>query len=156
MAYDLHANLPDGTATPGYEEWNEILQSIRAALFNPIPLGGSLDTGHPGSSYQRVVSGVPFVLPSAVEGGGVWKARVFLVCEDAAVTITPKIRNVTDGSDAVIGDACSGTAADWSGTNQQQTLTFTPTVGKVYELWATKSAETKECWLVGTLQRTDA
>ncbi len=50
MAYGLHADLPGGTATPGYEEWNQLLGSIRAGLFNPIFMGGSLDTSHPGSS----------------------------------------------------------------------------------------------------------
>lgn len=156
MAYGLHTNLPGGTATPGYEEWNQLLDSIRAAVFNPMPAGGSLDTGHPGSSYQRIVNAVPLYIPAARETGGIWRARVFAVCEDAAVTITPKVRNVTDGTDAVTGSACSGTAAAWTGTNQIQTLTFTPTAAKAYEVWATKSADTKECWLVAVWERVDS
>jgi len=159
MSYGLYANLPNGLAEPGYEEWNQILDSIRAALWKPLFLGGSLDTSHPGTSYQRVVGCVPFVVPSAIENGGVWKLRVFMVCEDAAVTITAKLRNVTDGTD-VTGSttgACSGTAADWSGTNQNAlTGALTLTAGKVYELHAIKSANTKQCWIVGYLQRTDA
>ena len=140
----------------GREKFNLLLAAVRAAIYNPIPLGGSLDTAHPGDSYQRVVGCVPFKLPSTVEAGGVWKAHVLMDCEDAAVTITPKIRNVTDGTDAVIGSACSGTDDAWTGTGQDQLLTFTPAVGKIYELWAMKSGLTKECWIVGTLRRTDA
>ena len=156
MAYGLHADLPGGTATPGYEEWNQLLGSIRAALFNPIPLGGSSTEPHPGAAYQRVTHAVPFQVPATEQTGGVWKARVYLKCEDAAVTITPKIRNITDGSDEVVGDACSGTSDAYTGTNQNQLLTFTPAVGKIYELHAVKSDTTKDCWVVGTLQRTDS
>lgn len=156
MAYGLHADLPGGTATPGYEEWNQLLGSIRAAVFNPIPLGGSSTEPHPGAAAQRVAHAVPFQVVAAEQTGGVWKARVYLICEDAAVTITPTIRNITDGSDAVVGSACSGTSAAYTGTNQNQLLTFTPAVGKIYELWAAKSANTKDCWCVGTLQRTNS
>lgn len=152
----IQANLPGGTATPGYEEWNDILNHIRAALFNPMPLGGSSTEPHPGAAYQRVTHAVPFELPAAEQALGVWKARVYLRCEDAAVTITPKIRNLTDATDAVTGSACSGTSDAYSGTNQNQTLAFTPVAGKVYELQAIKSATTKDCWCVGTLQRTNS
>lgn len=156
MAYGLHADLPDGTATPGYEEWNQLLGSIRAVAFAPAPLGGSSTEPHPGAAYQRVPHAVAWQVPATEQTGGVFKARVYLTCEDAAVTITPKIRNITDGSDAVTGSACSGTAADYSGTNQNQLLTFTPTVGKIYELWAVKSATTKDCYCHGWIQRTNS
>lgn len=138
----------------GMEKLNKLLESLRAAVFAPIPLGGSLSTGHPGTTAQRVINAQPFVLPHADYGGGTWRARVFCVCEDGGVaTITPKIRNVTDDEDAVTGSACSGEAADWSGTNQQQVLTFTPGVGKIYELWATKSSASAQCWITGWLER---
>lgn len=140
----------------GFAEYNLLLAAARAALYSPIPLGGSSSQPHPGTAYEKVLHANPFQVPSAVEATGTWKARVYLKCEDAAVTITPKIRNLTDASDAVVGSACSGTADDYSGTNQNQLLTFTPAVGKLYELQAIKSADAKECFCIGTIARTDS
>jgi hypothetical protein len=146
-----------GTTDVGFEAFNLVLESVRAAAFCGFPLGGSLDTGHPaGAGYSRVVNGVPWMLPDAASAGGVFAARVFAICENAATTITPKIRNVTDSSDAVVGSACSGTSANWSGTGQNQSLAFTPATTKIYELHAAKSADNHQCWIIGYLQRTEA
>lgn len=153
----IHANLPDGTAMPGYEEWNDLLNHIRAALWNPLPAGGSRERPHPGTSYQRVVDAVPLKIPAAEQLPGVWRCRVYLVCVNGAVTITPKVRKINGTpADAVIGAAASGTDADaFTGTNQQQLLEFTAAAGDIYELQAQKSANTADCYAIGVWERSN-
>src|SRR5205814_1632704 len=99
-------------------------------------------------------------VPSSVENVATWKLRSFLRCEDAAVTITMKLRDLTSAAD-VTGSttgACSGTASDYSGTNQSQLSgALTLTAGHIYQVQAIKSADTKQCWVdAAYLQRTDA
>lgn len=157
MAYGLHADLPDGTATPGYEEWNQLLGSIRAAIFgSPGDMGGDIDTPHAGASYRRIARSRPFQLPAAEQGGGVWKVRCYCKCVNAATTITPRVRNITTGTDIVTGSACSGTSDAFTGTNQNQLLTWTPTPGELYEVWATKSDLLNDCFITTRLERTNS
>ncbi len=75
-----------------------------------------------------------------------------LVClrvENAAISVTPRIYNVTDASVPTQSGAaaCSAIAADFSGSNQRQTLTLTPTTGKKkYVVQVQKSADTYQVW----------
>lgn len=156
MAYGLHSDLIE-SSEPGFEEWNQLLASIKAALFgSPGDMGGCRDTPHPGSTAQRIPRSRPFQIPAAEQGGGVWKVRCYIICDNAATSLTPKVRNITDGSDEVTGSAATGTAADYSGTGQNQFLTFTPVAGKIYEVWATKSNELNDCYITTRLERTNS
>jgi len=127
-----------------------------AAVFCRHELGGSRATADAvtGTSYQDAFNYRDFIIPDAASAGAVWVAEVELVCENAATTITPRIRNITDSSDAVVGAACAATT--WGGTNSYQTLSFTPVVGKRYRLQFIKSDDVYGCWGVGAMRRTNA
>ena len=121
--------------------------SLVAHDFEIIPLGGSRVHGLAGTSYQDAIDYIDFEIPDADYDGGTWTAEVNLLCENAATTVTPKIRNITDSSDAVVGSAHSSTS--WA----TQSLAFTPTVGKAYRLMLVKSDDVYACWAIGSMQR---
>lgn len=150
----------NASSRPGFEELDQILDSIKAAIWAPQFAGGSLDLSpHPysGGAYSLVTGYVPLRVPAAEQSGGVWVCEVYCLCEDGTVTITPRVRRLTSGgSDIVTGSACSGTSSDFSGTGQLQSLSFTPTVGEVYALQAAKSAGTKRNWILGKWYRTNS
>lgn len=86
--------------------------------------------------------------------GVVIQVRVRLRVEDASISVTPRIYNVTDAAVATTSGAaaCSATATDFSGSNQQQTLALTPASGKKkYKLQITPSAATFRAWASGIL-----
>jgi hypothetical protein len=87
------------------------------------------------------------------QGGLTYQARVEVRVADPGVSITPKIRNLTDGTDAGTGVACSATALDYSGTNQKQTIAITLASGiKKYRLQYTVSNVSFQTWMVGELE----
>lgn len=64
-----------------------------------------------------------------------FQARVEVRTQHATMTLTPKVRNVTDGTDAGTGAACAAGYSDYSGTNQKQTIALTVATGvKKYRL----------------------
>lgn len=157
--------LGDVSGTPVFtaadHAWYEHFEAFRASQVAESHasffLGGSLQSGPDGTAWEIAINGQLFQVPASKYGGFVYVAKILLVCEDAAVTITPRIYNLTDASVAVTGTACSGTdAAAFTGTNQKQTLSFTPTVAKDYILQFQKSANTKWCAGIGHVQRTEA
>lgn len=82
-------------------------------------------------------------------------ARLRVECRtlNAGTSVTPKLRNVTDGTDAGVGVACSATAADYSGANQKQTITVTLATGvKKYRLQGTPSNTTNGTFVIGQLE----
>ncbi len=86
--------------------------------------------------------------------GVVIQVRVRLRVENAAISVTPRIYNVTDSSVATTSGAaaCSATATDFSGSNQQQTLALTAVSGKKkYKVQITPSAATYQAWASGVL-----
>lgn len=75
------------------------------------------------------------------QGGITYQARVEVRTANPGCSITPKIRNVTDSTDAGTGAACTATNVDYSGTNQRQTITITLAGGvKKYRLQYTLGA----------------
>lgn len=123
-------------------------QNEEAAIFqNRMYVGGSRSVAVMGTGYQDPWDYVPMTNPSSVEVGGVYSVEVDLQCEDAATTITPKIRNVTDSTDTVIGSAHASTSVG------SQTLSFTPVAGKVYRLMFVKSDDLFAAYGIGFLQR---
>ncbi len=86
--------------------------------------------------------------------GVVIQVRVRVRVENAGITVTPRIYNVTDSSVPTQSGAaaCSATAADFSGSNQQQTISLTPVSGKKkYKVQITPSAATYQAWASGVL-----
>lgn len=89
------------------------------------------------------------------QGGITYQARVEvrIAGNAAGMTITPKIRNVTDGVDAGVGTACSASAGDFSGTNQKQTIALTIATGvKKYRLQYTLSSISCQTQLTGEIE----
>lgn len=133
------------------EEYTKLRDAILAAVFAPgLRIGGSRTAAVAGTGYQDAEDYLDFRVPDAASAGAVYNVYVDLLCEDASTTITPKIRNITDSSDAVVGSASSSTS--WA----EQTLSFTPVVGKKYRLMFVKSDDAHKCLGIGFLQRTAA
>jgi hypothetical protein len=83
----------------------------------------------------------------------VFRFRVECRTEDASTSVTPKVRNVTDSTDAALGAACTATAADYSGADQVQTLTISRTPAtKKYRLQATVENGDFPTYLIGYLE----
>lgn len=133
--------------------YNKLKDSIIANSHAVYPLGGSRSIAIPtgATTYQDAPEYIEFEVPTTTYGSYVYKAIVEVRTENAATTVTPKIRNVTDASDAVVGSA--GTATAW-GT--YQTLTFTVAAGKKYRLMASKSDDVYQAWIIGVVRRTHA
>lgn len=79
------------------------------------------------------------------------QARVMVRVEGGspAISVTPRIYNLTDASVPTQSGAaaCSAAALDFSGTNQKQTITLTPAAGKkTYVIQVQKSADTERVW----------
>lgn len=140
-----------GTFEAGADSFFEkIRQQAIAAVFFCLPLGGSRSQSVTGVVYQDAINYVDFTMPDADSVGGVYKALVDVLCENAATSITPKIRNITDSSDAVVGSASTSTS--WA----SQTLSFTPAAGKTYRLQFIKGDDVYGAFGMGRLQRTAA
>lgn len=94
-------------------------------------------------------------IDGTLQSGQTYQARVEVRTSNPSISITPKIRNITDSTDAGTGAACTATAADFSGTNQKQTIALTiPTGVKKYRLQYTLGANGQLCetWAVGEIE----
>jgi hypothetical protein len=135
----------------GYEQFQQIRDAARAAVYNPPAwLGGSRRFSVQGTGYQDAYDAVPLIVPDTPSSGATYRVKVSLRTADAGTTITPRVRNITDASDAAVG------SAENSITFNEQTLTFAPVVGKEYRLQFVKSNDDAPCWGFGVLQRTDS
>lgn len=111
-------------------------------------IGGSKTRGILAATVQDAIDAVDFTIDNTstqYSGATSVVKQVIVWCrvDDATISVTPKIRNITDSSDAVVGTACSAIAADFSGTNSKQTLALTLASGvKTYRLMLTPSAAT--------------
>jgi hypothetical protein len=125
-----------------------------ASLRRIYPLGGSREVGLPQvASQQNIPSWLDIELDGTSLGGFTKQLRVECRVSNAAMSITPTLRNVTDASDAAAGAACSATAADYSGSNQKQTVTATLAAGvKKYRLTGTPSSTTHFAFVIGYLE----
>lgn len=140
----------------GYQSANKIrenLITLASARFT-YHLGGSRQTTLPQvASAQDALDYVDIELDSTQLGGLTVQARVECRTANGATSITPKIRNITDGTDAAVGAACTATAADYSGTNQKQTLALTLAAGvKKYRLQGTPGNVDNQTFVIGHLE----
>lgn len=84
--------------------------------------------------------------------GIVIQVRIRLRVDDASITVTPRLYNITDSAVATTSGAaaCAGIADDFSGTNQEQTLTITPVSGdKYYKVQGTQSGASFQGFISG-------
>lgn len=149
MAYQTPTSLTSADQFAS-EEYIKLRDAILACAFTTHPLGGSRTISIAGTGYKDAIDYISFTMPDAPSSGGVWNAVIELLCENVATTITPKIRNITDSTDTVIGSAHASTS--W-GT---QTLSFTPVAGKTYRLMLVKSDDVYDAFGIGVVRRTNA
>ena len=107
-----------------------------------------------GGGYLDAPEFVDFSISSAIYGGATFEAIIETRVENAGISLTPKIRNLTAASDAVVGSASTSTTGSSNGAIwASQTLTFVPTAGNVYRLQVVKSADTYAAWTMGRVRR---
>ena len=139
----------------GYQSANKLRDNLLALASRRANyyLGGSRAVALPlDSTAQNAVDYVDVELDSTNLAGFTVQARVD-VRAGAATGIQPKIRNVTDGTDAGMGVACVATNADYSGTSQQQTITVTLAAGvKKYRLMGIPANTTDGTYCIGSME----
>jgi len=148
----------------GYEMANNLrvdLNLLALGLFGRNQYGGGDDvTGILASTATDVLGqGDGFEIDNTSNqlsgsSGVVIRVRVRLRVENVGISVTPRVYNVTDSAVATTSGAaaCSAIATDFSGSNQQQTLSLTPASGKKkYKLQITPSAATYQAWASGVL-----
>jgi hypothetical protein len=139
----------------GYQGKNAMLERDEALAGARIiaPLGGSRLFGLRSASYVAVPEWLEIELDGTNTGGLTVTARVEVRTAAAGTSVTPKIRNTTDASDAVTGAACTATDEDYSGSQQKQTLTFTPVAGvKKYQLMIIGGNAIEDVFGIGYLE----
>lgn len=145
-----------GTFEAGADSYFEKSRANHVAnSFGEFSLGGSRSqVCQEGGGYLDVPEFVDFVLPSGGYDGATFEAIVETRVENAGISVTPKIRDLTAASDAVVGSASTSTTGSSDGAIwASQTLSFTPTAGHVYRLKVSKSADTYSAWVVGKMRR---
>lgn len=142
---------PWGYQSANKHRENLIVLASRRAVY---PLGGSRSVSLPlVASAQDAESWIDVEIDGTKLGGMTAKLRVECRTTNAGTSVTPKLRNMTDSTDAALGVACSATAADYSGANQKQTITATIAAGvKKYRLQGTPSNTTNPTFVIGYLE----
>lgn len=118
------------------------------------PFTGRVTSKYPGTGPFDAENFVDIEIDNTELTGLTVQARIECRAADG-VSITPKIRNVTDGADSVVGAACTATAPDYSGTNQKQTLALTLAAGiKKYRLQYELGANALDAptWCIGEIE----
>lgn len=124
------------------------IEDVRRTIY---PLGGSRETALFSASAIEVPSWIDFVPRTSEFDDATVQAVVEVRTLNSGTSVTPKIRDMA-GSDAVVGSACTATNADYSGTNQRQTLSFTPVAGHRYRLMLTPSNASAGVFGIGTIE----
>lgn len=116
--------------------------------------GGELHSLQYGVGPYDAYDYVDVEIDGTEQTGITYRARVEVrVLGPNGFTITPKIRNITDSTDAGTGTACSASEPDYSGTDQRQTITLTIASGvKKYRLMYTLSGPTGDSWVKGEIE----
>lgn len=117
------------------------------------PFGGPLKSKQNGVGPFDAVDFIDVEIDGTNQGGVTCQARVEVRTDRAGCTITPKIRNVTDSTDAGTGLACAAGDPAYGGTNQKQTITVTLASGvKKYRLMYTLSSPSGTTWCIGEIE----
>lgn len=140
----------------GYQSANKQRENLIALVCCRFThqLGGSRSQALPQvASAQDADSYIDIELDGTNLGGITKQARIECRTFNAATSVTPKVRNVTDATDAGVGAACSATNADYSGANQKQTIALTIAAGvKKYRLQGTPSNVTHPTFVIGYIE----
>lgn len=139
----------------GYQTANNLRANIEATLAARFHkhLGGSRLMALARTAAAQDVPEWQDVEIDGTNLGGLTKQARVEVRAGAATAITPKVRNVTDATDAGVGVSATGTAADYSGTNQKQTIALTLAAGvKKYRLQATPANTTDDTFATGHIE----
>lgn len=139
----------------GYQTANYIRENAIALASARLKyeLGGSRVLSLPQvASAQDAANYIDQEIDGTNLGGFTKQARVE-VRAGAATGITPKVRNVTAGTDAGTGVSCTATNADYSGSNQKQTISLTLAAGvNKYRLMGTPANTTDPTFCIGHIE----
>lgn len=114
---------------------------------------GQIKAKSPGLGPSNAFGFFDVEIDGTDQAGITYQGAVMVRVSDTAVSITPKIRNVTAGTDAGVGVACTATALDYTGTNQRQAIALTIATGlNKYRLQYTLSANGYESWMIGEIE----
>jgi len=140
----------------GYQSANFIRDNLvalgsRRAVY---PLGGSRTVTIPlVAAAQDAADYLDIEIDGTNLGAFTKNLRVECRTLNVGTSVTPKLRNMTDSTDAGIGVACAATNADYSGANQKQTVAVTIASGiKKYRLQGTPSNTTNGTFVIGYLE----
>lgn len=140
----------------GYQGANKIRDNLIAlgSMRRTYDLHGSRTVSLPlVGSTQDAYDWTDVEIDGTNLGGFTAQLRVECRTLAAGTSITPKLRNVTDSTDAGTGAACTATNADYSGANQKQTVAVTIASGvKKYRLQGTPSNATNATFVIGYLE----
>jgi hypothetical protein len=122
-----------------------------STLKRTSPLGGSRQIALPQvAAPQDAIDYLDLELDGGVNGRA-GNLRVECRTTDASTSITPKLRNVTDGTDAGVGVACSATT--YAGTNGIQIVAVVLAAGvKKYRLQGTPGDVNHPTFAIGYLE----
>lgn len=117
------------------------------------PLTGLLRSKHYGLGPFDAYEYVDVEIDGTNQAGITHQARVAVRVAASGLTITPKVRNVTDSTDAGVGVACTAADPAYGGANQKQTIALTIAVGvKTYRLQYTLNSPSGDSWCGGELE----
>jgi len=140
----------------GYQGANKIKNNViaLASMREQKNLGGSRLTSIPLAAVATdAVDYIDVEIDGTQLAGLTIQARIEVRTTNAGTSVTPKVRNVTDATDAGTGVASTATAADYSGTNQKQTIALTIASGiKKYRLQLTPSNATNQVFGIGYIE----
>ena len=115
--------------------------------------GGAPYSKHGGLGPHDALDYVDVEIDGTNAGGTTYQARVEVRIGRTGLTITPRILNVTDATVAGTGVARSAANADYTGTNQRQTIALTIASGiKKYRLQYTISGLPGDSWATGEIE----
>jgi hypothetical protein len=138
----------------GFQTANKIRENLIAIVSARIThhLGGSRQISLPQvASAQDAIDYIDVEIDGGNLAGFTKQLRVECRSTNAGTSVTPKLHNVTDNSDAAAGAACSATT--YSGTNGTQTVAATLANGvKKYRLQGTPSNTSNPTFVIGYLE----
>ncbi len=102
----------------GYQTATNMKERSFINAFRTHSIGGSRQSGFRSDVYLPCINYYEIELPGSDLAGMIIRARVDVKVENAATSVTPKIRNVTAVTDSVVGAASTSTT--WA----SQTLTM--------------------------------
>lgn len=152
MSFDRFiAGGTDEAVVPGSTKWSaeaaeHFRVSVNANAYKVFDLGGSSEVSIPGTARIAAFERRPFIIRDDWYDGYVFNVFVEMQVQSGG-SVTAFI---VDETDTIIWTSGACTATSW----QEQTTTFTPTVGVKYYLHFQKADDTHDCWGYGNVTAT--